>query len=659
MASIFFAHTMKKTLVFAIAALAAITVTVWAESPFPGLGQSHARFEVKMEPAQARPGEHVRLIITAWLDEGWHLYSLEPSVGELAPPPTRITVIPGGLVPESPLYETNPLRLRDKVFDMQLTYHEKAVRFYQNLRVPETLSAKPINVSATVQYTTCSNQVCDPPKKLDLAAPLQIKSGSVRPAYMFMERTVDTLDANGQFHLRADSLEEALTGGLLGFLLLAAGFGALSLLTPCVFPMIPLTVSFFAAAKHDKKSTLKLASLFGLGIMGTYTGLGLLLTFLLGAAGASMFASSPVVNLVVGLFFVVFALSLLGAFNIVLPPDIVNNLDNRARHIKGPFGVMLMGVAFTATAFTCTVQFVGTLLIAALKGQVFWPILGMLVFSFVFALPFFLLALFPQYLSFFRGKSGPWMKQVLAVFGVMELMAAMKFISNADVFWGWGIFTRETILASWALGALGIVFLILYQWPRGGMPWGGVSTKRTLVSAVVVAGGVYVAMGSAGKELDAWTEAFMPPSLKEVQYGQNSYGGALPEDMVSNQLVDELPWKATLAEALVEAKKTGKPIFLDFTGYTCVNCRWMEKRVFPHKEVYNLLKNNFVVAKLYTDGGPHAEENQQVQVERFQTLALPFYVVLTPSNAVVNRYGGIMSNPADFAQFLSQGLGKK
>lgn len=613
-----------------------------------------ATFEADISPRAARPGEHVRLLITAAMAPGWYIYSVVPQ-GELAPPPTRITTDPAGLAPEGPVYETNPTQKVDKVFGLPLAFHPRAARFYQNLRVPDDAGPGRRTVSTTVRYQTCNDRICLPPRNETLQAALTIEDGPPREPYSYLLRTIDYIDRNGTIRTNPDSLEGVLAGGLPMFLLLAAGFGLLALLTPCVFPMIPVTVSFFAGvAGREHGRTLPLALLFGTGMVATYTGLGLALTGLLGATGVGRFATSPWVNLLVALFFILFALSLLGMYEVAAPAGLTNRLERWSRTLKGPGGVLLMGVAFTATSFTCTMPFVGTLLVAATQGHLVWPLVGMLVFATVFAVPFVLLALFPGMVTRLRGRSGNWLVQVKVVLGLLELMAALKFISNADVIWGWGLFDRELLLALWAGLGLATALVVL-----GRLPWPGVNIARRHGGRIAVGGAfallaAYFAWGLTGRELDNYTESYLPPAVPAQAAAVGSTlatkdGAGVP------QAVHELPWHPSLAAGLAAARETGKPLFVDFTGYTCVNCRWMEKEVFARKPVLAALRDRFVLAQLYTDGGPHAEENQRVQIERFRTLALPYYVVLSPDNAVLATHAGIMADHAEFLDWLTGG----
>ncbi|MDH4249479.1 MAG: protein-disulfide reductase DsbD family protein, partial [Deltaproteobacteria bacterium] len=558
----------------------------------PEIPEVTARFETTLEPAQARPGEHVRMLITAHIVEGWYTYSVVPQ-GELAPPPTTLTLFDSALALDGPVYETNPQVKEDPVFGIPLAFHKKTARFYQNLRVPETLNPAQIELKGKLRYQTCNSTYCTPPRDYAVTAALSVLPGAIRPPFAFPERSVDFVGPDGQLVLNADTLESALAGGLGGFLLLAVGFGLLALLTPCVFPMIPVTVSFFTGVDQEARhGVFRMALLFGAGIIVSYTGLGLALTFFLGASGVSQFASNPWVNLVVAGFFVVFAFSLLGLFELGLPSGVVNRLSTSSYSLKGPLGVMVMGVAFAATSFTCTVPFVGTLLVAATQGRVFWPVVGMLVFSAVFALPFVLLALFPRHLASLRGRSGNWLVQIKVVLGLVELVAALKFVSNADLMWRWGVFTRTVLLGFSALAFMTAALVLL-----GLIPWPGVTVPRRsgghwLAGATLLLLTLYMGAGVGGRELDSYTEAYLPPPLDKVKFSQTSLANT---DYVSAGEVENLGWLGSVEEGLARAKATGKPVFVDFTGYTCINCRWMEKKIFAARPVYEAFRNHFVL----------------------------------------------------------------
>jgi len=385
----------------------------------------------------------------------------------------------------------------------------------------------------------------------------------------------------------------------------------------------------------------------------TYTGVGLLLSSIFGAAGVIRLATNPWVNLGIAAIFTFFAFSLIGIFELQLPAKWVQSADRLSRKKNGStLGTLLMGMTFTLTAFTCTVQFAGTLLIAAANGDWLWPVVGMIVFSSVFSLPFFLLALFPRWANSLQSKSGIWMVQMKALLGLIELMAVIKFVSNADLVWGLGWITRPIVLSLWGLLSFFCVLVILGVFHDPGFKQLRKSWLRWLWVGIFLLPTFYFLQGATGKSLDSWTESYLPPRL------ESGRSGIIFNENLSFQpvtLVHELPWHDNLEDAMAAAKQQQKPIFVDFTGYTCVNCRWMEKNVFAEKSVFQLLKDEFILVQLYTDGGENAEKNQNLQIDRFNTIALPFYALLSPDNVTLAKHTGI-SSPTKFFKFLQKSL---
>ena len=491
------------------------------------------------------------------------------------------------------------------------------------------------------------------------------------------------------------------------FLLLAVGFGLLALLTPCVFPLIPVTLAFFGARHLERKpadrnpadrtpadrdsrdrttpsqpassssfalafrsrwATLRLAFAFAAGIVVVYAGLGLVVTLIWGASGIAQLATHPWTNLGIAAAFFGFALYLLGLkaawFGRLLPPngiqhhiqrrfqDRIQRIDARARRLHGSAGVILMGVVFTATSFTCTMPFVGTLLVSAGQGTWQWPLLGMVVFALTFTLPFCLLALVPRALHWLRGRSGPWMIRLKAALGLIELLAALKFLSNADVLWGWGFFDRQLLLFCGAIVLMALVLLLLCgpPWPKNWRMNPTGIEKLAAIPAVLLC--AYLLSGASGRTLDSYTEAYLPPPLPKQPQERIIAEDALTNDALTEDAVAALPWLPTLPQALRQAQAQGKPIFVDFTGYTCVNCRWMEKRIFAAPRVIAALREDFVLARLYTDGGTHAKANQTLQIDRFRTIALPFYARISPQNETLSTHVGIMRDPEAFLAWL-------
>jgi thiol:disulfide interchange protein len=416
------------------------------------------------------------------------------------------------------------------------------------------------------------------------------------------------------------------------YLWLAVTAGAVSLLTPCVFPMIPITVSYFTNHASSQKAGLRPALIFAGAIVGSFTALGLILALLFGATGVQRFAANPYVNIFLAGLFVAFALNLFGVYQIALPSRALAALDTAARgkesagsHVAG---AMLMGLTFALTSFTCTAPFVGTVLVTAATGAWREPAIGMLAYSTAFALPFFVLALIPQWAARLP-RAGRWLLSVKVVMGFLELAAALKFVSNADLVWHWGIFNRDVVLALWvALAGLMAAYLVAS---------GPGSIARLATAAAALGIGIWLATGLVGRSLGE-VESFLPPRANQ----RDSYVLNL------NWHVNDLPG------AIAFAKESSKPVFIDFTGYTCTNCRWMEANVFSRTEVKAEL-NRFALARLFTDGEGSVYENQQAYQEKtFNTVALPLYAVVAPDGHTIATLPGLTRDPAVFLAFLEK-----
>lgn len=421
------------------------------------------------------------------------------------------------------------------------------------------------------------------------------------------------------------------------FLWLAASTGVLSLLTPCVFPMVPVTVAYFSAPeKHD--SALKRALLFGAGIIGTFTVLGLALAAIFGAAGLNRLAADPVVNLVLAAIFLLFAANLFGWLEIRLPWRLVNAVDRSARQAeRSSVAALMMGATFTLTSVTCTAPFVGTLLVLAAQGSWATPLVGMLVYSTAFALPFVLLALAPRFVARLP-RAGAWLRTLRILVGLLEVAAAIKFASNTDMVLGWGIFTRPVVLAAWTMLALvGTVYLS--RDVRGKLAAHTLRPAALVPIGVALLLAIWLASGIRGRPLRQ-IEAFLPTS---DNVSLASVGGTAPVWILNDY-----------DRALQSARASGKPVFIDFTGYTCTNCRWMEANIFSRPDVDAELRN-FVLARLYTDGEGELYERQQAfQEQTFGTVALPLYAVVDAGGQIRSTFSGLTRDPTEFIAFLQK-----
>lgn len=430
-----------------------------------------------------------------------------------------------------------------------------------------------------------------------------------------------------------------------GFFWLAASTGLLSLLTPCVFPMVPVTVAYFSDSDHHHNGGRR-ALLFGVGIVGTFTVLGLVLAAIFGAAGLNRFAADPFVNLILAALFLLFALNLFGWLEFRLPSRLVNAADRSARAVPrgSSFGALIMGATFTLTSVTCTAPFVGTLLVLAARGSWQTPIIGMLVYSTAFALPFVALALAPRLVARLP-RSGQWIRKLRVSIGLLEIGAAVKFVSNADLVLGWSVFTRDVVLGIWTALAVVIAAYLARKVvvaARSPEPW-PTFERTTRIAALIPAAAALVfaawlGTGIGGRQLRQ-IEAFLPPRSGALALA--STGGITPTWILNDY-----------DAALQAAQSSGKLVFIDFTGYTCTNCRWMEANIFSRPDVAAEL-GEFVLTRLYTDGeGPLYERQQAFQEEKFGTVALPLYAVVDGAGRERATLSGLTSDPAEFIAFL-------
>lgn len=600
---------------------------------------------------QLKNGDKVKADLKAEVEKGWHLYALEqPEGGPIA---TTIKVtegatfqLAGKIESQKPISKTDPLFTGTDGKPLETKFYVDAANF--GVLLIATADGPSDAISLDVRFQLCNDTYCLPPKTV------RVTSSGFEDVRKLSAASASPYDspASKTFNTQASPTD------LWSFIWLAVTFGAISLLTPCVFPMIPITVSYFM--KHssgDRVKTIKLATVYSVGIIATFSLLGMLLAIVFGAAGINLFAANPWVNLGIAAIFLFFAFNLFGFYEISLPASLLTKLDKITRSEEGKgsayIGALLMGLTFTLTSFTCTSPFIGTILVSTSQGDWKMPLLGMLVFSAVFATPFFILATVPRLLSSLP-RSGGWLNSVKVVMGFLEIAAAMKFLSNVDLVWGAGmsasgalnygmVFTREVVLLIWIAVGLGICLYILGLFRfRHDSPVKKIAPLRLVFAVAFLGLCVYLGSGLLGKKLGE-LESFLPPKNAESAF-----------NILGNRN-EELHWITNnFQQALNDAKAQNKLVFVDFTGYTCTNCRWMEANMFPRPEIKAEMEK-YVLASLYTDGdGEVYDKQQQFQEQTFQTVALPFYAIFDSEGKPLSAFPGLTRNPTEFVDFLKK-----
>ena len=606
-----------------------------------------AQNPVKWSMSTGQPdGGSYKFAITAEIETGWHLYALDqPSGGPIATTiksgdPSQF-IIDGKINAPKPISKIDPLFLDANGKGLETRYYEGTVVFGIPIKAVTEAHIPQLEYAFEVRYQLCNDTYCLPPKtvRVTQAGAEDVKRSSRNLAPVAEQPKVEATQVAGT--------NDITNSDLSSFIWLAITLGALSLLTPCVFPMIPITVSYFTNhSAGDRAKALRLASVYSVGIIATFTLVGMLLAIFVGAAGINLFAANPWINLLITAIFLFFAFNLFGAYEIAIPTGLLTKLDSLTRAKEGEgsgiIGALLMGLTFTLTSFTCTSPFVGTILVSASQGNWKMPLVGMVAFSTVFALPFFVLALVPQMLSQLP-RAGGWMNSVKVAMGFLEVAAAMKFLSNADLVWKWGIFTRDVVLAIWiAIGiVLSIYLLGKIQLSHDSKPE-RLGTFRLISAIASLAVSFYLLTGLFGAKLGE-LESFLPPDLSNSSTRLFGSGD------------NELKWIVNDYDAaLARAKTENKHVFIDFTGYTCTNCRWMEANIFPEAAISDEL-NKFVLVRLYTDGeGDVYEKQQQMEQEMFGTVALPYYAIMSADGKPVATFPGLTRNAEEFIDFLKK-----
>jgi thiol:disulfide interchange protein len=651
---------------FFVTVLVALTAVLGLVLP-ASAGDAKLGVSAKVEPSRLGMGDRGLLRVDVEVPSGWHLWSMDPGPGPQAlvmslEAGAGLELVDGwtGAVPE---------RKFDRGFGRELArYTTEALRFERPVKAvsnaPSSLLVRG-QICSEGEGGRCISQKVAVPIGVELAAQaLNQPAPASSLAPLAVAQAAPDVPAVSAAPASVEAeLAAARERGFLSFVALAFLFGLGALATPCVFPAIPLTVSFFS--KYSGESVgrgARLASVYALTMVGAFTFLGVMLSIIFGVTGVQQFAAHPVFNLVLAGVLVFFSLNLLGLFEIQAPQFLLgaaNRLETNlgdaaqgagARRRGGASDYVAVAVAAitsTTVFFTCTVAFVGLVLVAAASGEWFWPTVGMLAFSSAFALPFFLLAMFPQAAKRLQGKAGGWLTATRVTLGFLELAAATKFLSNADLVWDWGLVTRQAVLAVWVP-----LFFLCGLFLLGKLQIGDESTAgaegrtgvvQMLAAVVMFALTLHLGVGLfQNKPFGGWLDGWLPP----VEVAANAAPGAGPA----------LAWSHSLEEGRARAEREGKLVFVNYTGYTCTNCRYMEGGVFPDRRILPLLEQ-MVLVELYTDGGKaEHDRNRDDQVERFGTAALPLYSVEDAKGNGIASFPSSTNDVEEFRRFLEAAL---
>lgn len=626
-------------------------------------------------PISGRAGDTVEIVVAAKIAKHWHSYGLTPAVGPdgLGPEATVVTVGPKSAlkIAGKPRFTKGAHTAFDKTWETNVEELSGSIELRIPVRLSPTLPKGTQKASVNFLMQLCDTSAClpseDMPQEVSITI-TDVASSAALPLEDTTESAPADLPGKASETVAApmdtqQEIEAEKSKGLLSFFLYAMGIGFLALLTPCVFPMIPITVSFFTK-RHEKTkgSGLRDSVLFGVGIISTFTAVGIIASILFGGTAVQDLAANPWLNLGIGLLFMALAFNLFGSFEIQVPVSIMNALNKKSQG-DGVFSVLLMGLTFSLTSFTCTVPFVGTLLLSASGGDYLYPAVGTLGFATAFAIPFVVLSMFPSLLVRLP-RAGGWMNNLKVVMGFLEIAAAVKFFSTAEFIFGLGLLPREVFLAIWAGVCLLIVLYILgtYQLTLD-TPVERIGGLRALFAVIFATLGLWFAAGMLGKPLAADLEALLPPeNYHELLAQMNGTAVIASTSQAPSKEASDahggLVWLNNLDEAKKIAAREGKPIFIDFTGFACVNCRLMEKDVFPRPDVVEQFKK-FVLVQLYTDRKTEPYITNQNILKTYGTVANPLYVLLKSDGTYVAQTGfqtQFRSNPGLFVAFLEKAL---
>lgn len=621
---------------------------------------------------------------TATVDAGWHVYGTQLPAG--GPEPTSVqwnnqgVKLVGGLTPSKAAHKQH-----DETFDMDLSWWTGSVTLSQKF----TVTAKEYKIEGSIRYMACDDENCTPPKsesfsfkgtaaQTPVAEAVQAPTANATSAdtAATLAQPVATVGAGDSAvaspthdqlwapvtAIEGDNVDvEDIADRSLWYIFWACFLGGLlALLTPCVWPMIPMTVSFFLKKSGSRAKAITNATTYGLSIIIIFLLLGICFTVLFGASAMNALATSAWCNLLFFALLVIFAISFFGAFEITLPQSLSNKMDSTASKTTGMLSIFFMAATLVIVSFSCTGPIIGTLLVeAASRGSVMGPVVGMTGFAIALAIPFTVFALFPTMLKKMP-KSGGWLNTVKVVLGFIELALSLKFLSVADLAYGWRILDRETFIALWIaiFGVMGLYLLGMFRFKSDGEPKSsGIGVMRFFLALVSLSFTAYLVPGLWGAPLKA-TSAFVPPLYTQ---DFNLYGGEQVE-------YDDFD------EGMKAAAAQGKPVFIDFSGHGCVNCRKMEGAVLDEANVKKMISEDFVTIKLMVDDKTPLQQPMVVQENgkqttlttvgdkwsylqrhKFNSNSQPYYVVLDQQGALLSGPFAYNEDVDAFIAFLKRG----
>ncbi|MCE2845749.1 MAG: thioredoxin family protein [Sphingobacteriales bacterium] len=658
---------------------------------FPLLVQAQIQRPVKWSFKADRKENKVTVTLNATIDAGWHVYSQNLPAG--GPIPTSFTFTPSadytlsGKVSEPPSEE-----IYDANFDMKVRYFGESAVFRQKL---DAKTDKAFSVNGKLEFMVCNDQMCLPPEEVEFSIPVSGTDAGSAPVSKDTasqsvpaesvdssstgQLTTPSVSAPGEPSGDMSALEPDCNDGavvveedksFLGIFIAGLIGGFLALLTPCVFPMIPLTVSFFTKRSPTRAKGMANAIIYSVSIILIYVLLGFLVTVTLGSDALNAMASNVYFNMLFFIIFFIFALSFFGAFEITLPTAWVNKAD-QASDRGGLIGIFFMAFTLSLVSFSCTGPIIGTLLVEAARGSSYLgPIMGMTGFALALALPFGLFAAFPGWLNSLP-KSGGWLNSVKVVLGFLELALALKFLSNVDLAYHWGLLKREVFIAIWIVifGLMGLYLLGKLRFSHDSeLPYLG--TARLIFAILALTFTVYLVPGLWGAPL-RMISGFPPPEFYKEWTHTGEAGATAHAESCPHGLECYHDYEAGMAYA----QSVGKPVMIDFTGWSCVNCRKMEDNVWSQPEILGILKEKYVLISLYVDDKTALPESQQyvstfsqkkikttgarwsdLQSRVYQTNSQPYYVLLDHDGKPLAKPVGYTPNVTQYKQFLEEGL---